>query len=130
VPERLASFVGEARCQRSAALPGFTVNGVTAERPGEPTVMTFATPAPSDLPDTLLAPTIERLAPGRYLIAASAGSWTLAARGVELHREVAPAFYAALPPRPVPWTKRLFWRVVLTLAASGAGLAALRRLRR
>jgi len=38
-----------------------------------------------------------------------------------IHREVAGAFYKALPPRPVPLRKRLFWRVMLGLAATSAG---------
>jgi hypothetical protein len=49
---------------------------------------------------------------------------------VHLHRDVAPPFYRALPPRPVPPGKRLFWRLVLALAASRAGLSILRSLRR
>ena len=130
MPERVASFAGEVRCRRSAAVPGFTLCGVTAERPGEPTTLTFAAQAPADLPDTLAAVSVERLAAGAYRIAAGARSWTIAARGVELHREVAPAFYAALPPRPAPRARRLLWRLVLALAASRLGLAALRRLRR
>jgi hypothetical protein len=49
---------------------------------------------------------------------------------VHLHREIAAPFYAAIPPRQPPWGKRLFWRVVLSLAATGAGLALLKALRR
>jgi hypothetical protein len=49
---------------------------------------------------------------------------------VHLHREIAPQFYRAIPPRPAPWAKRVFWRMVLALAASRAGLALLRALRR
>ncbi len=49
---------------------------------------------------------------------------------MHLHREIAAQFYRAIPPRPVPLLKRWFWRVVLALATSRAGLAALRVLRR
>jgi hypothetical protein len=67
---------------------------------------------------------------GRYRIASPAGDWLINARAVHLHRDVAPPFYRALPPRPVPPGKRLFWRLVLALAASRAGLSILRSLRR
>jgi len=128
--EPLVAFTGAVSCERAAGVAGFTLRGHTAERPGEPAALSFAAAAPADLPATLLAPRVECAAPGDYLIAAGERSWRIAARGVELHREVAPAFYRALPPRPVPLGKRLFWRVVLALAASRAGLALLRRLRR
>jgi hypothetical protein len=49
---------------------------------------------------------------------------------VHLHRDLAAQFYRAIPPRPAPWAKRVFWRLVLGLAASRAGLALLRALRR
>jgi len=44
-------------------------------------------------------------------------------------RAVGAEFYRALPPRPVPLPKRVFWRAVLALAGSGMGLALLRALR-
>ena len=128
MPERLATFPGPVACRRGGAVPGFTLSGATAERPGEPTTLTFAGAAPADLPETLGAVRVEREAAGT-LIAAGARSWTIAG-AVELHREVAPAFYRALPPRPMPWARRLSLRLMLALAASGAGLALLRRLRR
>jgi hypothetical protein len=130
MPERLATFRGPVGCARAAGVPGFTLAGITAERPGEPTTLVFPVPAPADLPATLEDACIEQLAAGEYRISAAGGTWRLAAATVEVHGEVADAFYRAVPPRPAPWTKRLFWSVVLTLAASRAGLAALRRLRR
>jgi hypothetical protein len=47
-----------------------------------------------------------------------------------VHRDIAVPFYRAIPPRRVPLVKRIFWRVVLALAATRTGLALLRRLRR
>ena len=46
-----------------------------------------------------------------------------------LHREVAAAFFEALPSQPIRWTQRLFWRSVLALAATSAGRWLLRTLR-
>jgi hypothetical protein len=127
--ERLATFRGAVRSARAEGVPGFTLAGVSAEPAGEPTTLVFPVPAPADLPAALEDACIERLAPGEYRISSTAGAWRIAAATAEVHAEVAVAFYRAVPPRPAPWLKRLFWSVVLTLAASRAGLAALRRLR-
>jgi hypothetical protein len=40
---------------------------------------------------------------------------------------VADVFYEAIPPRPVPWRKRLFWRVMLGLARLRIGQRLLLR---
>jgi len=129
MPELLATFPGPVACRLGDALPGFTLSGETAERPGEPTTLTFTGAAPADLPETLAAARVERAAAGEYRIAAGTRSWTIAG-GLELHREIAPGFYRALPPRPMPWARRLSLRVMLALAASRVGLVVLRRLRR
>jgi hypothetical protein len=128
--ERLATFRGAVSCARAGDVPGLTLSGLTAEAPDEPTALAFSAASPADLPETLQDALVERLGDGRYRIASSSGEWLLPAGAAHLHREVAARFYRAIPPRPAPWRKRAFWRVVLALAASRAGLAALRRLRR
>lgn len=129
MPERLITFRGMVSCVRSAGVPGFALAGRSAERDGEPTTLVFPVPAPADLPQTLQDAWGEQLAPREFRIGSAAGAWRITAATAEVHAEVADAFYRAVPPRAVPWTKRLFWSVVLRLAASRAGLAALRRLR-
>jgi hypothetical protein len=52
-----------------------------------------------------------------------------AARGDARHRDVRDAVFAVVPQQPAPASKRLFWRLVLFLAGSPAGLRLLRRLR-
>jgi hypothetical protein len=52
-----------------------------------------------------------------------------AARGDARHRDVREAVFAVVPQRKASWTRRVFWRLVLTLARSRAGLTLLRRLR-
>jgi hypothetical protein len=56
--------------------------------------------------------------------------WIFSARSAHLHREVASTFYRAIAPRLVPWKKRLFWRIVLAVAASRVGKTLLLTLRR
>jgi hypothetical protein len=128
--ERLATFRGLVQCRRAAAAPGLTLSGSTAEAPDEPTALAFSAVAPADLPGTLADAVVDHLGGTHYRIGAERREWLIAADAVHLHREIAPQFYRAIPPRPAPWAKRVFWRVVLALAASRAGLALLRALRR
>ena len=128
--EVLAAFRGRVDCRCGPGALGLALAGVTAEHPQERTTLQFAAPAPLGFPATLEDARVEELGVGRYRIASASGDWLISARAVHLHREVAAQFYRALPPRPVPPGKRLFWRLVLALAASRAGLSILRSLRR
>ena len=128
--ETLAIFRGSVRCRHAAHAPQLTLSGNAAQPPGEQMTVAFSTTAPADCPDTLEEAVVEQLGGGRYRIWSGPHEWLISAAAVHLHREVAAEFYRALPPRPVPWVKRLFWRIVLALAASRAGLAVLRVLRR
>jgi len=130
MPETLAAFRGPVSCTRAAGVPGLTLSGNSAQTPAEKTVLAFSSAALPDLPAALHDVVVEHLGGGRYRISSSAGEWTISASVVHLHREIAAQFYRAIPPRPAPARKRLFWRVVLALAASRTGLAALRLLRR
>jgi hypothetical protein len=130
MPERLATFRGVVHCRRAGAVPGLTLSGATAEAPDEPTALAFSAAAPADLPGTLEDAVVDHLGGTHYRIGAGHGEWLIKAQAVHLHREIAPQFYRAIPPRPAPRAKRVFWRVILALAASRAGLALLRALRR
>jgi hypothetical protein len=129
MPERLATFRGLVHCRRAHTVPGLTLSGSTTEAPDEPTVLAFSAAAPADLPGTLEDAVVDDLGGAHFRIAAGKHEWLVDAPAVHLHREIAPQFYRAIPPRPAPRAKRVFWRVVLALAASRAGLALLRTLR-
>lgn len=45
------------------------------------------------------------------------------------HRSLEALFREVLPPRPVPWRKRLFWRVLLALLSFAPTRALLLKLR-
>ncbi len=130
MPEVLATFRGPVRAQRAAGPLGLTLSGDTCERPGVATTLAFSAAAPADFPETLADALVERVAPGEYRITSAAREWRLIARAVHLTREIAREFYRALPPRPVPAAKRFVLRIVFALAASRAGFALLRALRR
>lgn len=91
--------------------------------------LAFAGAAPADFPKTLENATVERLSEESFRVLSGARSWTVSARAAHLHREVADAFYQALPAQPIRWTQRLFWRMVLALAATSAGRWLLRVVR-
>jgi hypothetical protein len=126
----LAGFRGKVRCLRSQSEPALTLSGASASPPGEPFLLGFSGSAPEDLPDTLEDVRIEQLQEGSYRIVSGQRAWVIEARALHLHRDVGAAFYRALPPRRAPWHRRLFFWVVLQLARSHRGMAALRRLRR
>ena len=130
MPERLATFRGMVHCRRAATVPGLTLSGVTAEAPDEPTALAFSAAAPLDLPGTLEDVVVDHLGGTHYRIGAERREWLITAQVVHLHREIAPQFYRAIPPRPAPWAKRVFWRAVLALAASRAGFLLLKAMRR
>jgi len=130
MPERLATFRGVVHCRRSAAVPGLTLSGSTVEAPDQPTALAFSGAAPADLPGTLEDAVVDHLGDAQYRLGAAGREWLIRAQAVHLHREVGAQFYRAIPPRPAPWVKRVFWRAVLALAASRVGLTLLRALRR
>ena len=130
MPERLATFRGTVHCRRAQTVPGLTLSGSTAGVPGEPTALAFSASAPADLPATLQDAVVEHLGGAQYRIGVEQREWLISAQAVHLHREIAAQFYRAVPPRPVPAAKRAFLRAVLALAASRAGLALLKMLRR
>jgi hypothetical protein len=130
MPETLVTFRGAVRCVRAPGPLGVTLIGATPERPGEPTALAFSAAAPAGLPEVLDNAAVEHLGGDWYRIYSAPREWVIAAAAVHLHREIAAQFYRAIPPRRVPLAKRWFWRVALALAASRAGLAALRALRR
>jgi len=122
-------FRGWISCRRDGEGPlALILVGRTEDRPDEVVQLAFAGVAPVDIPEALEDVTVEQVADRRYRISSGDQSWTLDAVA-HLHRDVAAVFYRVLPPRPVPWQKRLFWRVVLSLAAHPAGRWLLQRAR-
>jgi hypothetical protein len=129
-PRRTVTFLGGVSCRPDDGPLGLTLFGRTMDRPDELATLAFSAQAPADLPEALEDVTVEQLDLGRYLLRSGGREWIVAATAIHLHREVAAVFFRAITPRPVPWTKRLFWWVVLTIVANPAGRWLLRLLRR
>jgi hypothetical protein len=130
-PHRIVTFRGGVSCRRDSNGPlGLTLVGCTADHPDERAVVAFSGSAPDNLPDVLEDPTIYRVAERRYRISSAPREWPVEATAVHVHREIATAFYRAIPPRTAPWTKRLFFRVLLAMMSSSWGKRLLLALRR
>jgi hypothetical protein len=127
---RIARFRGGVSCRRDDGPLGLTLIGRTTDSSDEVASLAFAGTAPEGLPEALEDATVEQIDPGRYRIRSGKREWICSARAVHLHREVSSTFYRAIAPRLVPWNKRLFWRIVLALAASRMGKSLLLTLRR
>jgi hypothetical protein len=125
---RIIRFRGWISCRRDGEGPlGLILVGRTVQHRREETVqLAFSCRAPVDLPDALEDARVEFLGDNRHRVVSGDRSWTLHG-AAHVHREVASAFYKALPPRPVPWQKRVFWRVMLALAANPLGRKLLMR---
>lgn len=128
---RIVAFRGGVSCRRDSNGPlGLTLLGWTSDHPDEKVSLAFSGRAPDTLPEVLEDATVDRVRMGTYRIVSASREWLVEARAVHLHREIATSFYRAIPPRTAPWSKRLFWRVVLGMAASEWGKRLLLTLRR
>jgi len=111
-------FRGWVACRREEVRPlGLTLIGATVDRPGEVVRLAFTAGAPHDLPEALEQPRIEQLDTRRFQLTSGSRSWTIDG-AAHVHREVGRAFYEAVPARRVPWRKRVFWRVLLSLVGN------------
>jgi hypothetical protein len=137
--EPLVSFRGTVTAVRAEHAPlGLTLTGTSAgsaPQGGEPTQLAFSGAAPAALPAELRDVAVTRPDGSRFTLSGAGsgggrGEWQLEARAAHLHHDIGAVFYRALPPRPVPWSRRLMWALVLRLAASRAGLSLLAALRR
>ena len=110
----LAAFNGAARIVRraQASLP-FGIEGVSG---GQKLMLAFTRAPSRETGDVLTDVSVESPGDGRYILRASEGTFELAGARHFLHLDAGSAFYQALPPFSVPWTKRALWRALLILA--------------
>lgn len=120
-------------CTREAgATPGLTLRGVSTAQPPENLMISFigvSETADALTPATLEAASVVALAAQCYRIESPPRQWLIHARGLHLHRDARAVFFQAVPPRPAPLGKRLFWRAVLWLAGRPGAVRLLRALR-
>jgi len=124
----LAVLRGPVACCRTAN--ALTLSGAAADSADERLILTFIGHLLPAVPGSLSGARISAVDPHHYLIASESQELIVEAAALHVHRDIGNAFYREVPPRPVPLKKRLFWRVVLALAASRAGKRLLLSLRR
>lgn len=127
-PSPLAAFRGAVTCNRTADT--LTLRGSAADCADDRLILTFVSASTPDIPVPLTAVSVQSVDKDHYRISSASRDFVVEAPSVHLHRDVGRAFYRALPPRPVPLKKRVFWRVVLWLAGTRAGKRVLTSLRR
>lgn len=128
-PPRIVQFRGLVRWEAGPGTAGFTLIGNIVEPQGglTPAQLSLAGLQPPQLPPTLGDPTLEPRAEQVWVLRCDAREWTV--RGTwQLHRDVAAAFFAAVPPRATPWARRLGWGVLLAVATLRPGRWLLARL--
>jgi len=121
-------FNGKVELRRNTSSPlGLTLVGKSADHPSEAAYVSFVMSPPSDLPRELENVSVHRIDAAHYRLTSGGQSWLLSATGVHVHRDVSEAFYKAVPPRPVPLSKRLMWRIIVGLADTPIGRALISR---
>ncbi|HEX4268724.1 MAG TPA: hypothetical protein VHY36_12615 [Steroidobacteraceae bacterium] len=123
-----AAFRGAVTCSRTAN--ALILSGAAADSADDRLILTFVSASMPDIPQSLSAASVHAVDGSHYRIVSGSGDLVVEATSLHVHRDIGRAFYRAVPPRRVPLKKRLFWRVVLWLAGSGAGKRVLSTLRR
>ena len=118
-PPPLAAFRGPVLCRRIR--DALILSGSAADSPDEVLILTLISPVRADPPESLNAAVVTSLDEQHYRIASPSRDWIVEATSIHLHRDIRAAFYRAIPMRPAPLVKRLFWRMVMALAGSRAG---------
>ena len=132
VPPQILRFKGPVQWLAGPGPAGITLLGQIVEPDGSTTAaqLSLSCRERPQLPPTLDQVTFEALMAQEMLLRSGAGEWRLAGNSYQLHRDVGAMFYAAIPPRPTPWSRRLTWRVLLGIAAVTPGRWLLARLAR
>jgi hypothetical protein len=124
----LAAFRGTVSCSRTGG--ALILRGSAADSADDRLILTLISPSIADMPDTLTAVIVTTAGERRYRISSESRELIVEAASLHVHRDIGVAFRRAVPPRPVPLGKRLFWSLVLWLAGSRTGKQVLAFLRR
>jgi hypothetical protein len=120
-PLQIVQFEGPVSWVAGPGAAGITLLGRIKESGSTPAQLSLLGTAGPTLPGALDDLTVEAQSPPGVLLRAGAREWRIACSTWQLHRDVGVRFYAAIPPRPTPWTRRLTWRVLLGAAATAPG---------
>jgi len=124
----LAAFRGTVSLSRTAG--ALILSGAAADSADDRLILTLISSSIPDIPDSLSAVILTAVGEHRYRVASASRDLIVEATSLHVHRDIGRAFYRAVPPRPVPLRKRLFWLLVLWLARSRTGKLVLSSRRR
>jgi hypothetical protein len=124
----LAAFRGAVTCRRTAN--ALTLSGSAADSADDRLILTFISSSPPDVSGSLTDVSVSAVDEHHYRITSASREVVVEAKSLHVHRDIGRVFYRAVPPRPVPVNKRLFWGVILWLAGSCVGKRVLFSLRR
>jgi hypothetical protein len=116
-------FTGPVRSVPGPGRGGLTLLGQLAEADGTstPAQLSLIGEPPQPLPAVLNDLTFEALPTPQIVLRSGGREWHIDCATWQLHRDAGASFYAAIPPRLAPWTRRLAWRVLLGTAATAPG---------
>jgi hypothetical protein len=123
MPARILRFAGPVQSVRGPCRDGITLLGQLAEVDGTstPAQLALICQRRQELPAQLHDMLFEALTAPQIVLRSGGREWHIPCITWQLHRDAGAAFYAAIPPRLAPWTRRLAWRVLLGTAATGPG---------
>ena len=123
VPANILRFAGAVKSVPGPGRGGVTLLGALVEADGTttPAQLSLMCQPPEQLPAVLQDVTFEALTAPQIVLRSGAREWRIACSTWQLHRDAGARFYAAIPPRVAPWTRRLAWRVLLGTAATAPG---------
>lgn len=124
----LAAFRGAVACRRTDN--ALTLSGCAADSADDRLILTLISSSIPDIPDSVPGASVYAADGHHYRVTSASGDWVVEATSCHVHRDIGRTFYRAVPPRPAPLGKRLFWRVVLALAGTSPGKRLLLSLRR
>jgi hypothetical protein len=122
-PAKTLHFAGPVKSVPGPARGGITLLGQLVEADGTstPAQLSLIGESLQALPAQLQDVTFEALTAPQVVLRSGTREWRIACFTWQLHRDAGAAFYAAIPPRVAPWTRRLAWRVLLGTAATAPG---------
>jgi hypothetical protein len=130
VPSQIVRFIGPVKWEAGPGPAGITLLGKIVEADGRTTTAQLSlsgleSPPPPPILNDLI---FEALTAQDMVLRSGGAEWRVRGTTWQLHRDVGAAFFAAIPPRPTPWARRLGWAALLGLAAVRPGRWLLMRL--
>jgi hypothetical protein len=122
-PPQIFRFNGPVKSVTGPGPAGVTLLGNIAEPDASSTAaqLSLSCLESLQLPPVLNDVSVEALAAQEIVLRSGAREWRVRCTTWQLHRDVGATFYAAIPPRQMPWSRRVAWRVMLGFAALAPG---------